>query len=220
MGRRQATPGDLRPGGGNRRFRDRGGGHQACALRPLGVESSGPGSSRSPLDRGRSFDDTSRTLRALHHQVLALASTRVHFEWCARMTDPFERLRTEFAVCGAWGRLRGIARRWGDHPDYCPSSPATCGDSHTSPRRHRRRGTETTAPLARCPWKAPLATLHRDPRYYWPEHARKLYVYLLAFYAEDDPLPTLAASRIAHQRSSNTMKAYARGLPRLRGVRA
>ncbi|MFE1521599.1 hypothetical protein ACFW9I_33080 [[Kitasatospora] papulosa] len=56
-----------------------------------------------------------------------------------------------------------------------------------------------------------LATVRRDPRDHWPEHARKLYVYLLAFYAEDDPLPTLAASWIANQRSSNTMKAYARG---------
>ncbi|MFE0229898.1 tyrosine-type recombinase/integrase [[Kitasatospora] papulosa] len=56
-----------------------------------------------------------------------------------------------------------------------------------------------------------LTTVRRDPRDHWPEHAHKLYVYLLAFYAEDDPLPTLAASWIAHQRSSNTMKAYARG---------
>ncbi|REK86499.1 hypothetical protein DY245_32155 [Streptomyces inhibens] len=70
--------------------------------------------------RGPSFDDTSRALRGLHHQVLGLASARVHFERCAQTSDPFERLRTEFAVCVAWSRLRGIAWEWQDHPGYRP----------------------------------------------------------------------------------------------------
>ncbi|MFJ2109483.1 tyrosine-type recombinase/integrase [Streptomyces microflavus] len=56
-----------------------------------------------------------------------------------------------------------------------------------------------------------LATIHRDPRDQWPEHARKLYDHLVALYGEDDPLPTLAAAWIAHQRSANTQKSYARG---------
>ncbi|MFE7429045.1 tyrosine-type recombinase/integrase [Streptomyces sp. NPDC057545] len=55
-----------------------------------------------------------------------------------------------------------------------------------------------------------LATVHRDPRDQWPEHARKLHDHLVVLYG-DDPLPTLAASWIAHQRSVNTMKSYARG---------
>ncbi|WRZ96437.1 tyrosine-type recombinase/integrase (plasmid) [Streptomyces sp. NBC_01007] len=53
-----------------------------------------------------------------------------------------------------------------------------------------------------------LATLHRDQ---WPEHARKLYGHLVALYGEADVLPTLAASWVAHQRSANTQRAYARG---------
>ncbi|MFD4319022.1 tyrosine-type recombinase/integrase [Streptomyces sp. NPDC058548] len=64
--------------------------------------------------------------------------------------------------------------------------------------------------LERSP-RAALASFRRDPRALWPEHARKLYDHLLALYGERDPLPTLAASWIAHQRSVNTMKSYARG---------
>ena len=64
--------------------------------------------------------------------------------------------------------------------------------------------------VARSP-RAALATLRRDPRELWPEHARKLYDHLLALYGEDDVLPTLGASWIAHQRSVNTQRAYARG---------
>lgn len=57
---------------------------------------------------------------------------------------------------------------------------------------------------------ATLTTRHRDPRDQWPEHARRLYDHLVALYGEDDMLPTLAASWIAHQRSVNTQKSYAR----------
>ncbi|MGP3983777.1 tyrosine-type recombinase/integrase [Streptomyces sp. KR80] len=64
--------------------------------------------------------------------------------------------------------------------------------------------------LARSP-RAALARLHRDPREQWPEHARRLYHHLVALYGEEDPLPTLAAGWIAHQRSTNTQKTYARG---------
>lgn len=64
--------------------------------------------------------------------------------------------------------------------------------------------------LVRAP-RITLATLHRDPRDLWPEHARKLYEHLYAIYGDDDPLPTLAAAWIAHQRSPNTQRAYARG---------
>jgi integrase/recombinase XerD len=64
--------------------------------------------------------------------------------------------------------------------------------------------------VARSP-RATLATLQRDPRDLWPEHARKLYDHLVGLYGEDDVLPTLAASWIAHQRSANTQRAYARG---------
>lgn len=64
--------------------------------------------------------------------------------------------------------------------------------------------------VARSP-RSTLSTLRSDPRDLWPEHARKLYEHLLALYGEGDPLPTLAASWIAHQRSANTMKSYARG---------
>ncbi|MFY0516025.1 tyrosine-type recombinase/integrase [Streptomyces anulatus] len=56
-----------------------------------------------------------------------------------------------------------------------------------------------------------LATVRRDPRDQWPEHARKLYDHLVALYGEDDPLPTLAAAWIANQRSANTQRSYARG---------
>ncbi|MGW3330531.1 hypothetical protein ACWDF9_08315 [Streptomyces rubiginosohelvolus] len=56
-----------------------------------------------------------------------------------------------------------------------------------------------------------LATIHRDPRDQWPEHARKLYDGLVDLYGEGDPLPTLAAARIAHQRSVNAQRSYARG---------
>ncbi|MFI0141541.1 tyrosine-type recombinase/integrase [Streptomyces luteogriseus] len=67
----------------------------------------------------------------------------------------------------------------------------------------------TTTPV-RSP-RAALATFRRDPRDLWPEHARKLYDFLLDLYGEEDPLPTLAAAWIAHQRSINTQKSYARG---------
>ncbi|WP_235968552.1 integrase [Streptomyces mesophilus] len=56
-----------------------------------------------------------------------------------------------------------------------------------------------------------LTTSARDPRDLWPAHARKLYEYLVALYGADDVLPTLAGGWIAHQRSENTRKAYARG---------
>jgi integrase len=59
--------------------------------------------------------------------------------------------------------------------------------------------------------RATPATTRRDPRDLWPEQARKLYNHLAALYGEDDPLPTLAAAWIAHQRSVNTQKSYARG---------
>ncbi|WP_193582038.1 tyrosine-type recombinase/integrase [Streptomyces mobaraensis] len=67
-----------------------------------------------------------------------------------------------------------------------------------------------TTALERSP-RATLATLRRDPRDLWPEHAQRLYGHLVALYGEDDVLPTLAASWIAHQRSANTQKSYARG---------
>ncbi|MFI5987124.1 tyrosine-type recombinase/integrase [Streptomyces sp. NPDC051555] len=68
----------------------------------------------------------------------------------------------------------------------------------------------TSKALERSP-RATLATLHRDPREQWPEHARRLYDFLVGIYGEDDALPTLAAGWIAHQRSANTQRAYARG---------
>ncbi|WP_125264485.1 tyrosine-type recombinase/integrase [Streptomyces alboflavus] len=64
------------------------------------------------------------------------------------------------------------------------------------------------------PVRAPLSTpapLHQDPRAQWPEHARRLYEHLVSLYGADDVLPTLAAGWIAHQRSVNTQKSYARG---------
>ncbi|MGW3917817.1 tyrosine-type recombinase/integrase, partial [Streptomyces sp. NPDC005070] len=68
-----------------------------------------------------------------------------------------------------------------------------------------------TTPLpVRAPRTAP-STLRRDPRDLWPEHARKLYDHLVGLYGSEDVLPTLAASWIAHQRSVNTQKSYARG---------
>lgn len=70
----------------------------------------------------------------------------------------------------------------------------------------------TTTPPAPVPGpRATLTAFRRDPRELWPEYARKLYDHLAAHYGEDDPLPTLAASWIAHQRSLNTQKSYARG---------
>ncbi|WP_244943401.1 hypothetical protein [Streptomyces inhibens] len=53
-----------------------------------------------------------------------------------------------------------------------------------------------TTALARSP-RATLATLHRDPRDQWPDHARKLYDFLVTVYGEADPLPTLAAGWVA-----------------------
>lgn len=64
--------------------------------------------------------------------------------------------------------------------------------------------------VARSP-RTTLATLRRDPRDLWPEHARKLYDFLVSVYGEDDALPTLGAGWVAHQRSVNTQRAYARG---------
>ncbi|MFG3369649.1 tyrosine-type recombinase/integrase [Streptomyces sp. NPDC048156] len=64
--------------------------------------------------------------------------------------------------------------------------------------------------LARTP-QAELSALRPDPRDLWPEHARKLYDHLVGLYGADDVLPTLAGSWIAHQRSVNTQKSYARG---------
>ncbi|MFE4999280.1 tyrosine-type recombinase/integrase [Streptomyces mirabilis] len=71
-----------------------------------------------------------------------------------------------------------------------------------------------SVPSSTEPVRAPrptLSTLRRDPRALWPEHARKLYDHLVGLYCEDDAMPTLAASWIAHQRSANTQKSYARG---------
>ncbi|MGV9816329.1 tyrosine-type recombinase/integrase [Streptomyces cellulosae] len=59
--------------------------------------------------------------------------------------------------------------------------------------------------------RATLAQLAADPREKWPLHARRLYDWLTEHYGLDDPLPTLAAGWIAHQRSENTQRAYARG---------
>ncbi|GGU44550.1 tyrosine-type recombinase/integrase [Streptomyces violascens] len=64
--------------------------------------------------------------------------------------------------------------------------------------------------LTRTP-HADLPARRPDPRALWPEHARRLYDHLVALYGEDDPLPTLAAAWIGHQRSVHTMKSYARG---------
>lgn len=64
--------------------------------------------------------------------------------------------------------------------------------------------------VARAP-RATVSTLVRDPREQWPEYARRLYEHLVALYGADDVLPTLAAGWVAHQRSANTQRAYARG---------
>ncbi|MFD8710897.1 tyrosine-type recombinase/integrase [Streptomyces anulatus] len=69
----------------------------------------------------------------------------------------------------------------------------------------------TTPPAPALGPRATLTTFRRNPRDLWPEHARKLYDHLAALYGEDDVLPTLAAAWIAHQRSANTQKSYARG---------
>ncbi|WP_351230004.1 tyrosine-type recombinase/integrase [Streptomyces sp. NPDC002133] len=66
-----------------------------------------------------------------------------------------------------------------------------------------------TVPVARG--TAALSTAFADPREHWPLHARRLYDFLITLYGEDDPLPTLAAGWVAHQRSENTQRAYARG---------
>ncbi|MEU5163940.1 tyrosine-type recombinase/integrase [Streptomyces sp. NPDC020875] len=94
-------------------------------------------------------------------------------------------------------RLAPLLRRLADR--HRPAGP---GDGATA---------ATTTALVRSP-RATLATVRRDPRDLWPEHAKKLYDHLVGLYGEDDPLPTLAASWIAHQRSANTQRAYARGL--------
>jgi integrase/recombinase XerD len=72
------------------------------------------------------------------------------------------------------------------------------------------RETPATA-LARTRSTGALATLRRDPREQWPEHARRLYDHLEALYGADDALPTLAADWVAHQRSANTQRYWARG---------
>ncbi|MGY1548254.1 tyrosine-type recombinase/integrase [Streptomyces sp. MN6] len=59
--------------------------------------------------------------------------------------------------------------------------------------------------------RAGLARLAADPREKWPPHARRLFDLLTGHYGDDDPLPTLAAGWVAHQRSENTQRAYARG---------
>ncbi|MFC7872041.1 tyrosine-type recombinase/integrase [[Kitasatospora] papulosa] len=69
----------------------------------------------------------------------------------------------------------------------------------------------TTPPAPVLGPRGTLATFRRNPRDVWPEHARKLYDLLVGLYGKDDLLPTLAAAWIAHQRSVNTQKAYARG---------
>ncbi|WP_245181008.1 hypothetical protein [Streptomyces montanisoli] len=68
----------------------------------------------------------------------------------------------------------------------------------------------TPAPVATGSPQTVPATA-RDPREQWPVHASRLYDHLVALYGADDLLPTLAASWIAHQRSENTQRAYARG---------
>ncbi|MFJ3221336.1 tyrosine-type recombinase/integrase [Kitasatospora sp. NPDC086801] len=55
---------------------------------------------------------------------------------------------------------------------------------------------------------APAAPL--DPRDDWPDEARRLREDLAAEWGEDDPLPDLAGAWIAHYRSSNTRRTYAR----------
>uniref|UniRef100_A0AAU2JXA7 Tyrosine-type recombinase/integrase n=1 Tax=Streptomyces sp. NBC_00049 TaxID=2903617 RepID=A0AAU2JXA7_9ACTN len=71
----------------------------------------------------------------------------------------------------------------------------------------------TDTPGSEVDWspRSTLSTLRSDPRDLWPEHARKLYDCLVGIYGEGDGLPTLAASWIAHQRSVNTQRSYARG---------
>ncbi|MGK4586015.1 tyrosine-type recombinase/integrase [Kitasatospora sp. HPMI-4] len=49
-----------------------------------------------------------------------------------------------------------------------------------------------------------------DPRDDWPEEARRLREDLAAEWGEDDLLPDLAGAWVAHYRSSNTRKTYAR----------
>ncbi|RZF02800.1 tyrosine-type recombinase/integrase [Streptomyces albidoflavus] len=56
-----------------------------------------------------------------------------------------------------------------------------------------------------------LATLAQNPRDKWPSHARRLYDFLTEHYGTEDALPTLAAAWVAHQRSQNTQRTYARG---------
>lgn len=77
-----------------------------------------------------------------------------------------------------------------------------------------------SAPAADTPADGTVQILHtpgkvdtgvRNPRDLWPEPARRLYDHLAALYGATDPLPTLAAAWIGHQRSVNTQKSYARG---------
>ncbi|MER6314424.1 tyrosine-type recombinase/integrase [Streptomyces sp. NPDC001581] len=72
-------------------------------------------------------------------------------------------------------------------------------------------GSEMAFELVPVPRAGELSTGVRDPRELWPEHARKLYALLVELYGEGDVLPPLAGAWIAHQRSDNTRRAYARG---------
>jgi integrase len=68
----------------------------------------------------------------------------------------------------------------------------------------------TSAALQRLSPAGTVDRLRRDPREDWPSPARDLYRYLAGLYGETDPLPLAAAGWIAHQRSANTQKNYAR----------
>ncbi|MEU6965024.1 tyrosine-type recombinase/integrase [Streptomyces chrestomyceticus] len=68
----------------------------------------------------------------------------------------------------------------------------------------------STAELSPVP-RGGLPAVRRDPRDLWPEHARRLHDHLAGLYGAGDLLPTLAAAWIAHQRSVNTQRSYARG---------
>ncbi|WP_405729190.1 hypothetical protein OG885_09855 [Streptomyces sp. NBC_00028] len=69
-----------------------------------------------------------------------------------------------------------------------------------------------TTALDRSP-RAARSSMRRDPREQWPEHARRLYDFLVGICGAEDPLPTPAAGWVVHQRSTNTQRAYARGSP-------
>ncbi|MEV7602947.1 tyrosine-type recombinase/integrase [Kitasatospora sp. NPDC089797] len=56
----------------------------------------------------------------------------------------------------------------------------------------------------------PVPAAPRDPRDDWPAEARRLREDLAALWGEDDALPDLAGAWIAHHRSANTRRTYAR----------